>query len=83
MVRYSTNGIMESGEQTIRFPIWELTLNIRFLVRYKGQNNYQPSKVTQPQTVRSAPATFTITIPASVTATRYDKPEVGRNDFRR
>lgn len=46
-------------------------------VRYMGQNNYQPSKVTQPQTVRSAPATFTITIPASVTATRYDKPEVG------
>ena len=46
-------------------------------VRYMGQNNYQPSKETQPQTVRSAPATFTITIPASVTATRYDKPEVG------
>ena len=46
-------------------------------VRYMGQNNYQPSKETQPQTVRSAPATFTITIPASVTATCYDKPEVG------
>ena len=46
-------------------------------VRYMGQNNYQPSKETQPQTVRSAPATFTITIPASVTATRSDKPEVG------
>lgn len=46
-------------------------------VRYMGQNNYQPSKETQPQTVRSAPATFTITIPASVTATRYDKSEIG------
>lgn len=46
-------------------------------VRSMGQNNYQPSKETQPQTVRSAPATFTITIPASVTATRYDKSEIG------